>query len=204
MVCGPQMQRKTGVTTRCDWCQGDDLYIEYHDNEWGYPQTDSRTLFEFLILEGAQAGLSWITILRKRENYREAFDGFDAERVARFTKRDINRLLGNKGIVRNRLKVESAVRNARAWLELDDPVSMLWSFVGGSPVQHHFRALADVPAQTETAALMSKTLKKAGFSFVGPTICYAFMQATGMVNDHVTNCVRYEPCADAGRGLQVP
>lgn len=190
--------------TRCDWCEGDDLYITYHDTEWGYPQTDSRTLFEFLLLEGAQAGLSWITILRKRENYRDAFHDFDPERIARFSSRDIERLLGNEGIVRNRLKIESAVRNARAWLALEDPATFLWSFVEGRPVQNRFRTIDEVPASTVTAEAMSKALKKAGFNFVGPTICYAFMQATGMVNDHLETCIRQQPCREAGEAVIVP
>lgn len=197
LICG-----ENDLVKRCDWCVGDELYIDYHDNEWGYPQTDNRTLFEFLVLEGAQAGLSWITILKKRDNYREAFDNFDPERVARYGKRQTARLLQNEGIVRNRLKIDSAIRNARAWLELEDPVRYLWSFVDGKPIQNRFRTMADVPAQTETAARMSKSLKKAGFNFVGPTICYAFMQATGMVNDHLSGCVRHKPCRDAARTIR--
>jgi len=186
------------VSERCDWCLIDDLYIDYHDREWGYPQTDPQTLFEFLILEGAQAGLAWITILRKRDSYREAFDGFDPARVARFGPADVERLLGNAGIVRNRRKVESAIANARAYCELSDPAGFLWSFVDGTPVQNRYRSMAEVPASTDTAKAMSKALKKAGFNFVGPTICYAFMQASGMVNDHLVTCPRHEPCRAAG------
>ncbi|MDZ7686765.1 MAG: DNA-3-methyladenine glycosylase I [Gammaproteobacteria bacterium] len=186
------------MSERCDWCLGDDRYIEYHDREWGFPQTDKGTLFEFLILEGAQAGLAWITILRKREHYADAFEGFDAARVARFGSRDVDRLMNSEGIVRNRRKIESAIGNARAWCELSDPAGFLWSFVDGVPIQNRRRSMADVPTTTETARAMSKALKKSGFSFVGPTICYAFMQATGMVNDHLVTCPRYEPCRAAG------
>ena len=189
------------MAERCEWCRGDPLYEAYHDQEWGYPQRDPGTLFEFLILEGAQAGLSWITLLRKRDAYREAFSDFDPARVAAYGKREVNRLMKNEGIVRNRLKIESAVRNARAWLELDDPAAWLWSFVDGAPVQHRFKTMAEVPAHDDVALQMSKALKKSGFNFVGPTICYAFMQATGMVNDHMTDCPRFEPCRAAALEL---
>ena len=183
------------ATTRCGWVSdADPAYVAYHDEEWGVPSHDDRHLFEMLVLEGAQAGLSWSTILRKREGYRTAFAGFDAERVARFGDRDVERLLGDPGIVRNRLKVESAVANARAVLavreELGSLDPYLWTFIGGRPRRNRFRALSDIPAETEESKAMSKDLKRRGFRFVGPTVCYAFMQATGMVNDHVVACYR--------------
>ena len=171
---------------RCAWVPvGDALYVAYHDEEWGVPSRDPRHLFELLILEGAQAGLSWSTILRKREGYRRAFAGFDPNRVARL---DPEQLLRDPGVVRNRLKVEAAITNARAWLELDEPVELLWSFVGGAPILNSWRTLSQVPAETEVSQTMSKELKRRGFRFVGPTICYAFMQACGLVNDHTTDC----------------
>lgn len=180
---------------RCGWCGDDPLYIEYHDHEWGVPAHDDRHLFEMLILEGAQAGLSWITILRKRENYRAAFDGFDVERVAAYTAPDVSRLLADPGIVRNRLKIEAAIRNARGVLALREEYGSLdrylWRFVGHAPVQNAYRTLKEVPASTPASTAMSKDLRKRGFNFVGPTICYAFMQAVGMVNDHVTDCHRH-------------
>jgi DNA-3-methyladenine glycosylase I len=186
--------------TRCEWVpEADPAYVAYHDEEWGVPSHDDRHLFEMLVLEGAQAGLSWSTILRKREGYRRAFAGFDAERVARFSARDMERLLGDPGIVRNRLKVESAVANAKALLavreELGSLDSYLWTFVGGRPRRNRFRALSDIPAETDESRAMSRDLKRRGFRFVGPTICYAFMQATGMVLDHVASCFRYEELA---------
>jgi len=184
--------------TRCDWCQGDELYLDYHDNEWGKPVYDDQTLFEFLLLEGAQAGLSWITILRKRENYRKAYDGFDAEKIARYSEKRINRLLQNPGIIRNKLKVRSAVNNARQFLEIKSKgagfTDYIWQFVEGEPLQNNFRALSEIPATTEISDVMAKTLKKDGFNFVGSTICYAFMQATGMVNDHTVDCYRHKEC----------
>ena len=177
---------------RCAWVpDGDPLYLAYHDQEWGVPSHDERHLFEMLVLEGAQAGLSWSTILRKRDGYRRAFADFDAEKVARYTQRDVERLLADPGIVRNRLKVESAVANARAWLEQDGPVELLWSFVGGTPLVNRWRTLAEVPAETAESRAMSKDLKRRGFRFVGPTVCYALMQACGLVNDHTTDCFRY-------------
>jgi DNA-3-methyladenine glycosylase I len=183
--------------TRCAWVPlADPAYVEYHDEEWGRPSRDDRHLFEMLVLEGAQAGLSWSTILRKREGYRRAFAGFDVEKVARFGERDVERLLGDAGIVRNRLKVESAIANARAALTLDMPLSeYLWSFVGGRPKVNAWRTLAEIPAETDESKAMSKELKKRGFRFVGPTVCYAFMQATGMVNDHTVDCFRYDTSA---------
>ena len=185
------------MTTRCAWVpEADPLYVTYHDQEWGVPSRDDRHLFELLVLEGAQAGLSWATILRKREGYRRAFADFDVAKVARFDDRDVERLLADAGIVRNRLKVESAIANARATLDLDVPLGeYLWSFVGGEPKVNRWRALRELPAQTDESAAMSKALKKRGFRFVGPTVCYAFMQATGLVNDHTVDCFRYREVA---------
>jgi DNA-3-methyladenine glycosylase I len=189
--------------TRCPWCGSDPLYIAYHDTEWGVPSHDDRHLFEMLILEGAQAGLSWITILRKREAYREAFAGFDAGKVARFTDARIERLLGNPGIVRNRLKVAGAVRNARAALAVQKEFGSLdrylWQFVGGRPIVNTFERMGEVPPRTAESDAMSRDLRTRGFTFVGSTICYAFMQATGMVNDHLAGCFRYKACAVLGR-----
>ena len=179
---------------RCGWASGDDM-IAYHDTEWGVPLHDDRALFEFLILEGAQAGLSWETILKKRENYRAAFDDFDAERVARYTPKKVERLMADAGIVRNRLKVESAISNAKAFLAVQKEAgsfdAYIWRFVDGKPRVNKVRTMGDVPASTPQSDAMSKDLKKRGFRFVGTTICYAFMQATGMVNDHATDCFRY-------------
>jgi DNA-3-methyladenine glycosylase I len=179
---------------RCHWAQGD-LHIPYHDNEWGVPVHDDRKLFELLILEGAQAGLSWSTILQKRENYRKAFDRFDAAKIARYDEHKIAALLENPGIVRNRLKVASAVRNARAFLEVRDECgsfdSYIWQFVGGKPKKNRWRTFGEVPARTAESDAMSKELGRRGFKFVGSTICYAFMQATGMVNDHERTCFRW-------------
>jgi len=181
--------------TRCGWCGTDPLYVAYHDEEWGVPVHGDRVLFEFLILEGAQAGLSWLTILRKRPNYRAAFAGWDMEKIARFSPRDVERLLREPGIVRNRLKVESAIRNARGALDIIDKHgsldAFLWRYVDGKPRQHRQASLAQLPTRTMESDAMSKDLKKLGFNFVGSTICYAFMQAAGMVNDHVTTCFRH-------------
>jgi len=181
--------------TRCQWCGNDPLYVAYHDEEWGVPVHDDRLLFEFLILEGAQAGLSWLTILKKRENYRRAFDGFDVERIAKYTEADERRLLADAGIVRNRLKIASAIRNARAVLAIREEFgsldAYLWRFVDGTPVQNSWKSLAEIPARTAQSDAMSRDLKKRGFNFVGSTICYAFMQAVGMVDDHTTDCFRY-------------
>jgi len=183
------------MKNRCEWCGSDPLYVAYHDNEWGVPEHDDRRLFEFLVLESAQAGLSWLTILRKREAYRAAFDNFDCERVARYTDADVARLLSNKGIVRNRLKIESAIRNARAVLDIKAQFDSLdhyfWRFVDGVPKQNAWRLFEEVPATTSVSEQLSKDLKARGLNFVGPTICYALMQATGMVNDHITSCFRY-------------
>jgi DNA-3-methyladenine glycosylase I len=179
----------------CPWCLGHEEYIRYHDEEWGVPSRDPRHLFEMLILEGAQAGLSWLTILRKREGYRRAFDNFDVERIAGYGDKDVARLLADPGIVRNRLKVASSIDNARAVLALESGeeglANMLWSFVDGEPIQNRWRSLAQVPASTAISDAMSKELKRRGFRFVGSTICYAFMQAVGMVNDHLLSCPRH-------------
>lgn len=180
---------------RCPWAGEDPLYIKYHDEEWGVPQHDDRHLFEMLILEGAQAGLSWITILRKRARYREVFDGFDPQVVATYGPEKIASLLADPGIVRNRLKVEGAVRNARAFLAIQEEHgsfdAWLWSFVGGEPQRSRFASLGEVPAETTTSRELSKALKKRGFTFVGPTIVYAYMQAVGMVDDHLVGCFRH-------------
>jgi DNA-3-methyladenine glycosylase I len=180
---------------RCAWCGTDPMYVRYHDEEWGVPVHDDRVHFEFLILEGAQAGLSWSTILRKREHYREAFAGFDAERVARFGARDVERLMQNAGIVRNRLKIEAAPKNARAFLAVQEAFGSfddyVWRFVGGKPRQNRWKAMRDVPATTPESDALSKDLKQRGFTFVGSTVIYAHMQATGLVNDHVVDCYRH-------------
>jgi DNA-3-methyladenine glycosylase I len=183
--------------SRCRWAPPDDaLYTAYHDKEWGVPLHDDRLLFEFLILEGAQAGLSWSTILHKRQNYRKAFARFDAKKLAKFTKQDVARLMQDAGIVRNRLKIESAISNAKAFLEVKQEFgsfdAYIWSFVGGKPLLNRWRTGAHVPARTEVSDKMSKDLKKRGFRFVGSTICYAYMQATGMVNEHSTACFRHK------------
>lgn len=188
-------RRMPSAKTRCGWAGSDPLYVAYHDEEWGVPEHDERRLFEFLVLEGAQAGLSWITILKKRENYRKAFAGFDPRRVARFDGRKVATLLENPGIVRNRMKIDAAIRNARAFLDVQREHgtfdAYVWQFVGGAPRRNAWRTLRDVPAQTPEAEALSRDLKHRGFGFVGPTICYAFMQATGMVNDHLVSCFRY-------------
>jgi len=181
---------------RCWWCGEDELYRQYHDLEWGVPVHDERELFEFLCLEGAQAGLSWITILRKREHYRRVFDNFDADKIARYADDKIAALLQDPGIVRNKLKVNGFVKNARACLELREQGltlnDYLWGFVDGQPLQHERKAMSDVPATTPISDAMAKDLKKRGFTFVGSTICYAFMQAAGLVNDHLTDCFRHQ------------
>jgi DNA-3-methyladenine glycosylase I len=180
---------------RCSWCGDDPLYVAYHDEEWGVPVFDDRRLFEFLILEGAQAGLSWSTILKKREGYRAAFDGFDPVIVAGYDERKTAELLADAGIVRNRLKVASAVSNAQAFLAVEEEYgsfsNYIWAFVDGAPIRNQWRTLAEIPAKTQLAEILSKDLKKRGFRFVGPTIVYAHMQATGMVNDHIVSCFRY-------------
>ncbi|GKT07002.1 DNA-3-methyladenine glycosylase I [Desulforhabdus sp. TSK] len=183
------------MTTRCQWCGESPLYKAYHDNEWGVPVHDDRLLFEFLILEGAQAGLSWQTILKKREGYRKAFQHFDIQTVASYTVKDIDRLLSNPDIVRNRLKIQSTVKNAQATLTIIEEIgsfdTFLWRYVGGTPIQNTWKTIDEVPAKTDLSDAMSRDLKKRGFRFVGSTICYAFMQAVGMVNDHTTDCFRY-------------
>jgi DNA-3-methyladenine glycosylase I len=183
---------------RCGWCGDDPLYVAYHDMEWGVPVRDDQTLFEFLILEGAQAGLSWITILRKRENYRELFDNFDAGKIARYSDRKLEKLLLNPRIIRNRLKVYGARKNARVFLDVQKErgsfSAYIWDFVDSQPVQNHWRSLRDVPATTTVSDSISKDMKKRGFTFVGSTIMYAHMQATGMVNDHTLDCFRHSEC----------
>lgn len=187
------------MSARCPWAEKDPLYLPYHDEQWGVPLHDDRRLYEMLVLEGAQAGLSWLTILRKREGYRRAFDGFDPERVARYTEKRVEKLLADPGIVRNRLKIASAIGNARAFLEVVSERGSfdryLWEFVDGSPRVNHFRVITDVPARTDVSDSLSKDLSKRGFKFVGPTICYAYMQAIGMVNDHLTSCPRHAELA---------
>ena len=186
----------TEALSRCTWCGSDPLYTAYHDEQWGVPLHGDSNLFEMLTLEGAQAGLSWLTILRKREGYRRAFEGFDIQRVAAFNDDDTARLLADSGIVRNRLKVASAITNARAILKIQAKYGSLdryiWSFVDGVPIRNHWQTMAEIPARTTLSDFMSKELKLKGFSFVGSTICYAFMQATGMVNDHLTCCFCYD------------
>ena len=180
---------------RCAWVPDDDLYIQYHDQEWGVPEYDDQRLFEMLILEGAQAGLSWVTILKRRENYRRAFDGFNVHKIINYEQEKIAQLLHDEGIIRNRLKIASVISNARALLEIQGEYGSfneyIWSFVGGKPKVNKWKSLKDLPARTAESDMMSKDLKKRGFKFVGSTICYAFMQATGMVNDHTVDCFRY-------------
>jgi DNA-3-methyladenine glycosylase I len=184
------------MLTRCAWCGTDPLYLAYHDEEWGVPVYDDQKLFEMLILEGAQAGLSWLTILRKRDHYRQVFDNFDPQRAAGYDAAKIAELLADPGIVRNRLKVEAAVQNARAFLAVQDEfgtfAGYIWRFVNGRPVQNSWQSVAEIPVQTAESQAMSRDLVQRGFKFVGPTICYAFMQAVGMVNDHTVDCFRYE------------
>jgi DNA-3-methyladenine glycosylase I len=181
---------------RCEWCRGEEIYEKYHDKEWGVPLHSDRKLFEFLILEGAQAGLSWITILKKRKTYREVFDQFDFNKVAEYKEAKIQSLLKNPGIIRNKLKVNAAVKNANAFIKVRQEFGTfnkyIWQFTDGKTIQNQWKSLKDIPAETEISRTMSKDLKKRGFTFVGPTICYAFMQAIGMVNDHVVDCYRYK------------
>jgi DNA-3-methyladenine glycosylase I len=180
---------------RCEWCRDDPLYVKYHDEEWGVPVHEDRHLFKMLTLEGAQAGLSWRTVLNKKENYNQAFHGFDYEKIADYTLLDIERLLENPGIIRNRLKIESAVKNARCILAIIDKFgsfdSFIWNYVDGMPIQNKWKCVSEIPSKTKQSDAMSKILKKYGFNFVGSTICYAFMQSVGMVNDHTTDCFRY-------------
>lgn len=192
----------TRMKKRCGWVTEDPIYINYHDEEWGRPLLDDQKLFELLCLEGAQAGLSWLTVLKRRENYRDAFDQFDPERISRYTEADIRDLLTNEKIIRNKLKVNSVVTNAQAYLEITRKgqtfSTYLWQFVEGEPIQNHWENIEEVPVQTERSREMSQQLKKDGFKFVGPTICYAFMQASGMVNDHVTGCFCYNNVTKRG------
>lgn len=188
---------------RCGWVTGDPEYLHYHDREWGVPEHDDHRLFEMLLLEGVQAGLSWLTVLKKRENYRRAFAGFDLGKVARFDRRKIERLLQDPGIIRNRLKVEAAVQNARAFLDVQAEFgtfdAYLWDFVNGRPRINRWKSMAEVPAKTEVSDRMSKDLKRRGFKFVGSTICYAYMQSMGLVNDHTLDCFRHRPLAGRSR-----
>lgn len=190
---------------RCPWCEGFELYRQYHDEEWGVPLKDDRALFELLILEGAQAGLSWSTVLKKRESYRHAFDQFDPEKIARYSDAKVAELLADSGIIRNRLKVAATITNAKAYLALTKDgqsfSDFLWQFVNGKPIQHQRMSLSDVPAKSPESDALSKALLKAGFKFVGSTICYAFMQASGMVNDHLTSCHRHAEVNKLGRQI---
>lgn len=190
-------------TKRCDWAQGDALLTQYHDEEWGSPNHDDPTHFEFLVLEGAQAGLSWLTVLRKRNRYRKAFDGFDPARVARYDARKVRTLLADAGIIRNRLKIDSAITNARAFLAVQKEFGAfdeyVWRFVGGRPKQGRWRTLRELPARTTESDVMSLDLRKRGFRFVGSTICYSHMQAVGMVNDHLVSCFRYREVQEGAR-----
>ena len=183
------------VPKRCGWARNDPLLQEYHDKEWGVPVHDDLKLFEFLILEGAQAGLSWLTILRKREAFRSAFDGFDPRKIAEYSGSDVRHLLTNRSIIRNRLKVKAAITNARQFLAVEKEFgsfdNYVWSFVGGSPIEHRFRSLSAIPTKTRESDAMSSDMRRRGFKFTGSTICYSFMQAVGMVNDHTTNCFRH-------------
>lgn len=196
------------MTKRCPWCGDDPLYQAYHDREWGVPTTDDRKLFEFLVLESAQAGLNWLTILRKREGYRKAFADFDAEKVARFTPKKVERLLADPGIVRNRLKIESAIDNARLFLELQSEhgsfARYLWQFVDGEPIQNRWRSLGQVPATTRLSDAISRDMKRRGFRFFGSTICYAHLQAMGIVNDHLIDCHRHAQCAALAEQVKIP
>ena len=184
------------MKTRCDWANGDPLYMQYHDTEWGVPLHDDRRLFEFLILDAAQAGLSWLLILKKRENYRKAFSNFDAKKIARYDEKKLAALLNDPGIVRNRLKINSAIRNAKGFLEAQKEFGsfdkFIWQFTGGKTIRNLWKTQNEVPAKTAESDAMSKELKRRGFTFAGSTICYAFMQAAGMVNDHLTTCFRYK------------
>jgi DNA-3-methyladenine glycosylase I len=183
------------MKARCQWAGSDSIYIKYHDTEWGVPVHDDRRLFEFLILEGAQAGLSWLTILKKRLNYRKLFDNFDPRKVVEYDTRKVSELISNKGIIRNRLKIEAAIQNARSFLAVQQEFgsfnNYIWQFVGGKTLKNNWNTVAEIPAQTAISVAMSSDLKKWSFKFVGPTICYAFMQATGLVNDHTVDCFRY-------------
>ena len=180
---------------RCQWCTSDTLYIDYHDKEWGVPVYDDRTLFEFILLEGAQAGLSWITVLKKRDNFRKAFDDFDVKKIAKYNEKKIKKLLSDKGIIRNKLKINSAIINAELFLNIQKEYGSfkkyIWRFVNGIPINNKWRSIKEIPVNTKESDAMSRDLKKRGFKFVGTTICYSFMQAVGMVNDHTVDCFRY-------------
>lgn len=195
------------MTKRCPWCGDDELYCRYHDEEWGVPLSDDGALFEFLSLESAQAGLSWITILRKRENYRTAYKQFDIQKVARFNAANVEKLLANPGIVRNRAKIEASIHNAKLFINLQQQygsfAQFYWGYVNGRPIQNRRRSLKDVPATTELSDKIAKDFKKLGFKFLGSTTIYAFMQATGMVNDHLVSCHRHEVCRELGQGFRV-
>ena len=192
---------------RCDWCGEDPLYIAYHDEEWGVPRSDDQRLFEFLVLESAQAGLAWITILRKRHNYRRAYHQFAPHAVARYNSRSVERLMADAGLVRNRLKIESSITNARLFVAIQEEYGSfaryLWRYCDGRPVQNRFRQLADVPVTTPLSDRISRDMKKRGFRFFGSTICYAYMQAVGMVNDHLLDCPRHRQCAELGADFQI-
>ena len=195
------------MSERCAWAGSDPLYVAYHDTEWGVPKTDDRALLEKLVLEGFQSGLSWITILRKRENFRKAFHGFEPERVARYGEKDVDRLMQDAGIVRNRLKIEATIDNARAYLKLAETNSLsalIWEIAGGRPQQNRFQSMKEVPAETPISKAISKRLKGLGFRFVGPTTVYAFMQATGMVNDHLVGCPSHARCAKLAKSFKLP
>ncbi|HCS27270.1 MAG TPA: DNA-3-methyladenine glycosylase I [Spongiibacteraceae bacterium] len=195
------------MTDRCPWCKDDELYCHYHDTEWGVPLSDDQQLFEFLSLESAQAGLSWITILRKRENYRTAYKQFDINKVARFNAASVEKLLANPGIVRNRAKIEASIHNAKLFIDIqhkhDSFAGFYWRYVDGKPIQNKRRSLREVPATTELSDKIARDFKKLGFKFLGSTTIYAFMQATGMVNDHIVSCHRYETCRELGQGFKV-
>jgi DNA-3-methyladenine glycosylase I len=201
-------QRPAGTFERCPWTGlADPSYQRYHDEEWGVPQADDRRLFEKLVLEGFQSGLSWLTILRKRENFRRAFDGFDAARIARYGARERARLMADTGIVRNSLKIAATIENARAYLKLCEKTSLaalLWGLLDGRPIVNLYRSMSEIPAETEQSRRMAKALKGHGFRFVGPTTIYAFMQAVGMVNDHLVSCHRHGPCAKLQRAFKAP
>jgi DNA-3-methyladenine glycosylase I len=183
------------MLNRCEWCLKDDLYLDYHDTQWGVVVHDEQTLFEFLILEGVQAGLSWLTVLRKREAYKKAFDGFDPQKIALYDSDKVLELMSDPGIIRNRLKIESAIKNAQSFLMVQEKMESfdryIWNFVDGQTIHNSFKTLKDIPSETELSKIISKDMKKRGFSFVGPTIIYSHMQATGMVNDHLVSCYRY-------------
>lgn len=195
------------MTARCPWCKDDELYCQYHDTEWGVPLSDDQQLFEFLSLESAQAGLSWITILRKRENYRAAYKQFDINKVARFNAANVEKLLANPGIVRNRAKIEASIHNAKLFINIQQQygsfAEFYWRYVDGQPLQNKRRSLKEVPATTELSDTIARDFRKLGFKFLGSTTIYAFMQATGMVNDHIVSCHRYETCRELGQGFTV-